>query len=380
MSPGVTLLDVDKGVVAAINRWMERHPRASIPLAVIYKFFDDQGNYLAAGLTYFAFVAIFPLMLLGTSILGVVLEGRPGLQQDLLDSALNQFPIIGEELGRPESLRGSTGSVIAGSLAALYGALGLGQSIQNAQNQAWSVPRNSRPNPLLMRLRSLGLLVVVGCALLTISIVSEIANSTDIFGWAPGAWVGWSLRLANILLVGGVLTLLFQMAAARSHRLARAAPGGFAVAVMWQLLQYAGGTYVSAILQSTSSMTQTFGLVLGLIGLIYVGAVMAILGIELNVVLAAHLYPRALLTPFIDGVRLTRADREVYQGLATAQRLKGFQAISVDFDPSPLELRTAQEEAQAEEAAREAAAPDASARGDSDTQSDDTSAAEDERP
>ncbi|MDN5892710.1 MAG: YihY/virulence factor BrkB family protein [Nocardioides sp.] len=346
---------MDKGFVAAINRWMERHPRLSVPLAVVYKFFDDQGNYLAAGLTYYAFVAIFPLMLLGSSILGVVLEGRPELQQSLLDSALNQFPIIGEKLGRPETLRGSPGSVIAGSLAALYGALGLGQAIQNAQNQAWSVPRNSRPNPFLMRLRSLGLLVVVGLALLAISILSEIANSTDLFGWAPGGWVGWGLRLGNVIIVAGVLTLLFRMAAARGHRLVRAAPGGLAVALMWQVLQYAGGAYVGGILKSTSSMTQTFGLVLGLVAMIYVGAVMAILGVELNVVLAAKLYPRTLLAPFVDGVRLTLADRKVYEGLATSQRLKGFEHISVDFDMSPLEVRTAQEqaEAQAEAAANQ---------------------------
>ena len=37
---------------------------------MIYKFFDDQGNYLAAIITYYAFVAIFPLLLLATSILG----------------------------------------------------------------------------------------------------------------------------------------------------------------------------------------------------------------------------------------------------------------------------------------------------------------------
>ena len=48
------------------------------PLAVVYKFFDDQGNYLAAMLTYYAFVAIFPLLLIASSVLGFVLQGNPG--------------------------------------------------------------------------------------------------------------------------------------------------------------------------------------------------------------------------------------------------------------------------------------------------------------
>lgn len=322
--------------MGVVNRWLERHPRMSVPLAVVYKFFDDQGNYLAAALTYYAFVAIFPLMLLGSSILGVVLEGRPGLQEDLLDSALNQFPIIGEQLGRPENLRGSPGAVIAGTLVALYGALGLGQAIQNAQNQAWAVPRNSRPNPVLLRLRSLAILVVVGLALLTVSVFSEIVNAVGLLG--SGAWLGWGLRVVNVLIVGGVLTVLLRLAAARRHHLLRAAPGAFTVAILLQLLQMVGAAYVGAILDSTSSMTQTFGLVMGLVALIYVSALIAVFGIEINVVLAARLYPRALLTPFTDSVQLTRADREVYRGLATGQRLKGFEQINVEFQKGPEEV------------------------------------------
>ena len=39
---------------------LQRRRRAvGLPLAVVYKFFDDQGNYLAATITYYAFVAIF---------------------------------------------------------------------------------------------------------------------------------------------------------------------------------------------------------------------------------------------------------------------------------------------------------------------------------
>ena len=47
-------------------------------------------------------------------------------------------------------------------------------------------------------------------------------------------------------------------------------------------------------------MEAVFALVLGLFALLYVAAVMAMLGIEINVVLARRLYPRALLTPFTD--------------------------------------------------------------------------------
>ena len=60
-----------------IDRAQRSFTPIGLPLAVIYKFFDDQGNYLAATITYYAFVAIFPLLLLGTSALALRAPGQP---------------------------------------------------------------------------------------------------------------------------------------------------------------------------------------------------------------------------------------------------------------------------------------------------------------
>ena len=48
-----------------------RHEWAGEPLAVLYKFADDQGTYLAAQITYYGFVAVFPLLLLLLAVGGV---------------------------------------------------------------------------------------------------------------------------------------------------------------------------------------------------------------------------------------------------------------------------------------------------------------------
>jgi membrane protein len=86
---------------------------------------------------------------------------------------------------------------------------------------------------------------------------------------------------------------------------------------------------------NASDVNGIFALVLGLIVLIYAGAVIAMLGIEVNVVRARRLYPRALMTPFSDDVELTEADRRVYSQYAKAQRHKGFERIEVTFDEGP---------------------------------------------
>ena len=309
------------------------------PLAVIYKYFDDQGPYLASALTYYAFISIFPLMLLGTSILGLFLRGEPQWQEQILNSALSQFPIIGDELGRPEGLQGSVTGVVIGALAALYGAMGLGQALQNTQHVAWSVPRNSRPNPVYARVKTLLLLLTAGLSLLSVTVLSTIASTTDAFTAVIGDGLKQLLPVLTVLVVGAGITFLFRFAATGQHSFWRAAPGGFALAVMWQVLQIGGAAYVDRVLVNTSSMTKTFGLVLGLVGFLWIGAVMAVMAMEINVVWARRLWPRALLTPFTDNVDLTDADRRAYAAYARMQRHKGFEKVSVEWEPGPVELR-----------------------------------------
>ena len=318
------------GVVSGIDRTQRRFTILGFPLAVIYKFFDDQGNYLAATLTYYAFIAIFPLLLLASSIFGFILQGNPTLQDEVLNSALATFPIIGDQLGRPEGLQGSSGAVIVGSLAATYGALGLGVSIQNSLAVAWAIPRNSRPNPILLRVKSLLLLTFAGISVLGISTFSAISANTGML--FNDRLYRVLIQVATVIIVGLVLTALFRFARAPSPQRMRTAPGAFTVAILWQGLQYLGTLYALNVLSGPSTLNKTFGLVLGLIGIIYIAATMAMLGVQVNVVLARRLWPRALLTPFTDSVDLTEADRRAYAMYAQMQRHKGFETVVVRFD------------------------------------------------
>jgi uncharacterized BrkB/YihY/UPF0761 family membrane protein len=180
--------------VDKVDRFQRRHRFVGLPLAVIYKYFDDQGPYLAAIVTYYAFVAVFPLLLISTSILGFVLQGDPQLRESLLNTALSQFPIVGDQLGSEQGLQGSTTAIVVGSIAALYGAMGLGQAAQNAANIAWSVPRNSRANPFLMRLRSLIFLAIAGIGILVLAVATSVLANPDAFGGLVGPATGWPAR------------------------------------------------------------------------------------------------------------------------------------------------------------------------------------------
>jgi len=328
------------GFVDTLDRAQRRRSFLGVPVGVFFKFVDDQGPYLAAIVSFYATLAVFPILLLATSIFGFVLQGNDELQKQVLDSALTTFPIIGEELGRPDGLQGSTTGVVVGVLAATYGSLGLGQALQNALNVAWSVPRNNRPNPVALRFKSLLLLLTLGVFMIAITTVS-IAGA-EIFG--DSMLIRWLIRLANVTLVGVLLTIVFRLAAARRHHLGTAAPGAFTVAVLWLVLQEVGQYYTTQVLAGTEGMDAAFGLVLGLIGIIYIASFIGVIGIEVNVVLARRLWPRSLRTLFVDRPELTDADRRAYASYAQAQRHKTAEKVQVAFeDPETGELLIPQE-------------------------------------
>ena len=94
------------GLTRRLDDYQQRHRWLGFPLAVAYKFFDDQGVYLAALITYYGFLSLFPLLLLLASILGFVLRGNEDLRQQILDSTLSQFPVISEQLRDPQASAG----------------------------------------------------------------------------------------------------------------------------------------------------------------------------------------------------------------------------------------------------------------------------------
>jgi membrane protein len=315
--------------VDRLDRLQRRHPAASFPIAVVYKYVDDSGPFLAALITYYAFVSLFPLLLLSSTILGSVLAGNPELQQRLLDSALSQLPVVGDQLGEPQGLSGGTLGVVVGVLGALYGGLGVAQAVQHAMNTAWTVPRNNRPNPFLARGRSLLLLATAGLAVIGTTALSTVgAGGAGSLGVAVRALV----LVASVLINAVVFTFAFRLATSRRLTLREVLPGALIAAVLWQLLQTFGVTYVSRVMDSASAVNGVFALVLGLLAFLYLASVVGVLCVEINVVRVDRLYPRALLTPFTDAVDLTPGDRRSYTGKAKAERLKGFETVHVTFD------------------------------------------------
>lgn len=319
-------------ITAVLDRFQQRHPAAGFPLAVLYKYVDDSGGYLAALIAYYGFVSLFPLLLLLSTVLGFILSGHPALQHQIVNSALHEFPVVGKQLGDPKHLGGGTIGLIVGIAGSLYGGLGVAQAVQYAMNQAWRVPRNERPNPIKARGRSLLLLLTGGLAVLGTMVLSTLgASGAGSFGWVLKVLI----LAASVLVNAAVFLSAFRIATARNVSLADIAPGAVTAAIGWQILQAFGVVYVNHAVRHASATNSVFALVLGLVAFLYLAAVMVVFCIELNVVRVDHLHPRSLLTPFTDNVTLTPGDRRAYTDQATAQTSKGFETVDVDFDQHP---------------------------------------------
>jgi YihY family inner membrane protein len=311
-----------------VDRLQQRYPALGFPIATIYKFGDDSGNYLAAIMTYYAFVSLVPLLLLASTILSVILVGHPHLQQRLLESALAQFPVVGTQLKRPEALAGSPAGVAVGILVALYGGLGAAQAMQYAGNTIWAIPRNKRPNPFLARGRSLLLITSAGLGMLLATIGAVLLRSL----FADSLLLKVAANVAGAAIAACVLLVAFRLAPKKGLSVGDLWVGALVSAVLLQLLQTFGFLYVDRVIRNASETNAVFAVFLGLIAYLYVGALVLVLGMEVDAVRKEHLWPRALLTPFTDDVELTEADEEAYTAQAKAQRAKGFEEIQVTFE------------------------------------------------
>lgn len=325
-------------VVSRVDAFQRRHPALGYPLGVVYKFFEDQGAYLAALITYYGFLSMFPMLLLLVTVLGFVLSGDPALQREIIDSALGQFPVLKGDISEPDRLGGGTTGLVIGIAGALYGALGVGLALQNAVNTAWNIPRNERPNPIAARLRSLLLIVTAG---LFVVATTALTATTDVVArWLGGSDEAgfvqlWGTRALSVVLATAGFAVAFRLAAAHRPAFRTVLPGAVVMALVWQTLQVQGTALVNGVASGSSATNTVFAVVLSLIVFLFVAACALVMCVEADVVRHRHLHPRALLTPLTDAVELTEADERAYTGIAQAQRHKGFEKVVVSFEKSP---------------------------------------------
>lgn len=320
-------------MIDRLDAFQRAHPWVGYPLAVVYKYVDDQGPYQAALITYYAFVSLFPLLLVMVTGLGFLVGDDPALRHRLVESAVGQFPVVGERLrDAAHPLRGSGPGLAFGIAVALYGGLGVGQALQNSVNRAWNVPRGDRPNPFHARGRSFVLLFILAAAVAVTAMSSTLTEYAVRLGGAGGEFERTIGMVGAAVIDTGLIYAAFRLLTARDVRWRVLVPGAAATAVVWQVLQRFGSGFVRHELHHADRLYGLFGTVFAIIAWIYLAAIVVLLVVEAMTVAVDRLWPRALMSPITDDAPLTSADRRAYELYVNAQRFKGHERVHAHFD------------------------------------------------
>lgn len=305
-----------------IDAWQRRHAGVGFPIAVIKKFSDDSAGSLAALLSYYAFIAAFPLLIVLATILEIVLRNDPDLQQRVLDSALSEFPVIGDQLrSNIDTVQGSGLTLGIGLIIAFIGARGVAATFQRVCNKLWGVPYVDRPPFHLAALRTLTILVLLAVGALSGALVVTVVGAVSLGRGARYASLALTLAITALLFLA-----VFRVATSGTVATRDLVRGAVASAVVWQILLAVGTVLVDHQLRYASALYGVFGLVLGLLAWLVVQATATLYAIEFDVVRAKRLWPRGLRQP------LTEADERALAGYARGQRRDAGQEIHIRFE------------------------------------------------
>ena len=277
-----------------IDTFQQRHVALSFPFAVHKRFTEDRGKHYASLISYYGFFSLFPLLLAFVSLLGVVLRGRPGLREDILNSALGHFPVIGTQLATADKtdagLTGNGWALAFGLAAAIWAGLGVVYAAQDALDTMWNVPRVERPNFLVKRLRALALLAVVGAGTIAGSAVAAVATQLHDLAWLARV----ATALGTIAVNAASLLIGFRLLTVARKPWRVLLPGAIAGGVVLSLLQTLGGWYLTRVVADASDTYGTFNLVIGLLTWLALQARIVLYAAEINVVLVHRLWPRTM--------------------------------------------------------------------------------------
>ena len=246
---------------------------------------SDRITFIAASLAYYALISLLPLLLL--ALAAAAAFGDAGTVEALVDGASGA---LGEQAGTlvRDGLAGAAGAggaTVLGLAVLLWSGLKLFRGLDVAFSAVYARPG---PESLLDQLRN-------GTVALG-AVVAGVAATVLVGALVAGIGVGESVRRFDLFGVVGTVGLVAGLVAAflplyyvlpgGKVAVREALPGAVFAAVGWTLLQTGFRAYAGA-----AGSYETYGAlggVLLLVTFLYIGALLLLLGVVLNAVLAGR--------------------------------------------------------------------------------------------
>jgi membrane protein len=256
----------------------------------IREFNDDHLTDLAAALTYYGVLAMFPMLIVIVSILGLI---GHSVTQPLIHNLSTVAPgqakqIITSAITNVQSSRGTAGVLfVLGLAGALWSASGYIAAFMRASNAVWDVEEGrpiwkTAPLRLGVTLVTVILLTVTAVAVVfTGPLAGKLGNligvgSTGVQIWDIAKWPVMAGIVALILAI-----LYYASPNVRQPGFRWVSPGGVVAVVLWMLVSVAFALYVAEF----SSYNKTYGALASVVVFLvwlWLTNVVILLGAELN--------------------------------------------------------------------------------------------------
>ena len=234
------------------------------------EFSKDQCTDLAAALTYYAVLALFPAMLALVSLLSIIGQGQKGtdallgIVKDVAPSAANTMQGVVTQL--TASHAGGFALVI-GLLGALWSASGYIGAFGRAMNRIYEVDEGRpfyklRPVMLLVTLVAVILAAAVALALVVSGPVARAVGSA--IGLGSAAVTAWNIAKWPVILIVAIAVvaiLYYATPNIRQPKFRWISLGAAIAVVVWIIASVAFGFYVA----NFSSYNKTYGTLAGVI-------------------------------------------------------------------------------------------------------------------
>ena len=321
--PGISdIVQAVDRVVRRADDAQRRRPLLSFPLAVVKRFGEDRAGQLAALIAYYGFFSLFPLLLAFVTLAGLVVRNTDA-QDRLIDTALAQFPVIGDQLrDNIETLPGKGIGLALGVAGALWAGLAGVKAAQNAMDQVWNVPMKRQPNFVKALLRAFLMLITLGVFVVLSTFLGGIAAGVED---AP-LWVRLVGIAGTALLNVAIFLVAYRVLTVEDVSWSDVWPGAILAGLVWTALQALGGFLIGYRLESANKTYGFFATVVVLMFWIYLGAQVFLMCAEINVVRVKRLWPRAL-----DPERRTPADERALRGHAAVEERREEETVEVHF-------------------------------------------------
>lgn len=269
-----------------VNRFLGGRPE--IIREAVEKFGELRGSQAAAGMAYYAFFSLFPLMLVFVSVGSYFLE-REQVYQEVINAVSNAIPVghslIDQNLQTVLQQRGTIG--IIGVVTLLWSASGMFTTLVYNINLAWTQAR--RRNFLEKRLIAFSMIAALGSLLLLSFFVDAgfkvLANlNVPVLGNIPvydtSIWVLVS-NIASWVIIFLLFLGLYWRVPTASVALRAAFWSAAIAALAWQISTNVFSFYLTSGLGRYDIVYGSLGAVVALIFLIYILSWITLFGAHL---------------------------------------------------------------------------------------------------